>query len=352
MKKILITGATGFIGSHLAKRLCASGHTVSVLVRNNSDKRNLEGLPVVQIPGDITDRAAVARAVSGQDVVFHMAALVAFWVPRDQLSKFHEVNVEGSKNVFDACLDAGTSKVIYTSTLSSIGSFGAHDLTTEDHSFNMWDMSMEYERSKLNAEFEAWRYCARGLPLVALLPSAPVGAKDIKPAPAGQLIIDFLNGRIPVYMDGGANFLHVDDAARAHELAMEKGKVGERYLIGGQNISIRELFDAIENLTGVRGPRIKAPASVAVAYAGLLEWVANNITGKAPLLTVPMTKFSSLHYYLDTTLAQRDLGYQPEKSLELAVLEAIEWFEGQGYLALKSKVRQTVYSGLQAAGAA
>ncbi|MGI9302538.1 MAG: NAD-dependent epimerase/dehydratase family protein [Gammaproteobacteria bacterium] len=347
MKKILVTGANGFIGSAVTHLLVEKGYTVRAMVREGSNLLNIKQLDVEILHGDIRDRASVCRAVGGMDAVFHMGALVSFWEPPERLHLFEAINVQGSRHVFDACLAADVEKVVYTSTLSTIGSFGANHPTTEEHSFNLWDMSMEYERSKYSAEFEAWRYAARGLPLVAVLPSAPIGPRDITPAPAGRLLINLLNRKVPAYIDGGANFLHVDDAALGHLLAFEKGRVGERYLIGGQNISVKDLFAAVETLTGIKGPKIRMPTSLAIAYGHALEFWANYVSQKCPVFTAPMAKFSSLHYYIDMTKAEHELGYLPTRSIALAVLEAVTWFVEHGYVTLPPSSRNTLQSNLR-----
>jgi len=349
-KRILVTGASGFIGSKLSVELAKKGHSVIALVRSGSNLVNLNDADIEIAYGDVCDKDSLFRAIDGVDVVFHTAAMVSFWETKGKLENYHKVNVEGSKNVFDVCLKSGVEKVIFTSTLSSIGSYGKNDLTTEEHSFNLWDMSMEYERSKYNAEFEAWRYCARGLPLVAVLPSAPVGPGDIKPTPSGQLLIDYVNRKIPAYIDGGANFVHVDDVVRGHLLAMEKGIVGERYLIGGVNLSLLKLFKTFEKVTGIKRPKFKIPRWLAIGYAKCLELISNHITGTSPVVTVPTTKFSSTHYYIDNEKSRIELGYEPIHSIESAVEEALDWFSENDYLPpkfseKKSQIKKVVLIG-------
>lgn len=336
MKRVLITGATGFVGSAIARRLLAEGVSVRALVRERADTRNLAGLDLEHSRGDITDAVSVRKAMSGCDTVFHAAAMVAFWVPVKERQQFYHVNVEGTKIVMRAALDEGVERVVHTSTISTIGSYGEATPTNEEMDFNLWDMCMEYERSKYSAEFEAWRFGARGLPLVVVLPAAPVGPRDIKPNPVGQLILNFIAGKIPGYIDGGANFIHVVDVADGHVLAARKGRPGERYILGDQNLTVPQLFEALETISGVKAPKLKLPYRGALGLAHLLEFVANRITNRHPLLTAPMTKFSSLYYFVDTTKAKSELGFVPSRSVALGVWEALDWLLSNGYVTDKN----------------
>jgi dihydroflavonol-4-reductase len=335
--KTFVTGATGFVGSSIVRRLIEDGKAVKAFIRRNADLgaiNSLQGLDVEVAYGDITDADSVQRAMKDCDVVYHVAAMVAFWAPRKQRSMFYRVNVDGSKNVFAAALRRGVERVVYTSTASTIGSYGKDCPTTEEHDFNLWDMSSDYERSKYSAEFEASRFVARGLPLVCVLPAAPIGPRDSRPNPGGKLILDFLARKIPGYIDGGANFIHVDDVADGHLLAAKLGKTGERYLLGAANLSIKDLFSALEDVSGIAAPKLKLPYGGALALAYGLEFFSDYITNTHPLLTVPMVKYSGLHYYLDTSKAQRELGFQPKRSVKQAAFDAIRWFLEHGYIKL------------------
>ncbi|QLE46261.1 NAD-dependent epimerase/dehydratase family protein (plasmid) [Nostoc sp. C052] len=345
--KALVTGATGFVGSAIVRQLQEDGQQVKALVRKGSDLRNLEKLDIEIAYGDITDYDSVARAMQGCNSVYHGAAMVAFWVPRKDRHLFDWVNVEGSKNVFSAALKQDVEKVIYTSTISTIGSYGKDTPTTENHNFNLWDMSMEYEQSKYSAEFEAYRFAAQGLPIVVVMPSAPLGARDIKPNPVGKLILDFLARRIPGYIDGGANFIDVDDVAYGHILAAKKGKVGDRYMLGHENLSVVDLFSALEAISGVPAPKLKLPQAGAVKLAQILEFISDHITNQHPLYTAPMVKFSSLYYYLDTSKAKNELGFEPKSSVQQAAINAIEWFLQNDYLQVNDKNKSRIRQHLQ-----
>lgn len=342
--KALVTGPTGFVGSAIVRQLLEDGQEVKALVRKESDTRNLDNLDIEIAYGDITDYDSIKRAMQGCNSVYHGAAMVAFWVPRKDRHLFDWVNVQGSKNVFSAALKQDVEKVIYTSTISTIGSHGKDTPTTEDYNFNLWDMCMEYEQSKYSAEFEAYRFAAKGLPIVVVMPSAPLGARDIKPNPVGKLILDFLSRRIPGYIDGGANFIDVDDVAYGHILAAKKGKVGERYLLGHENLSIVDLFSALEAISGVPAPKLKLPYAGALRLAQVLEFISDHMTNQHPLYTAPMIKFSSLYYFIDTSKAKNELGFEPRSSVQQAAIKAIEWFLEHDYLKVsdknKSRIRQ------------
>lgn len=334
--KAFVTGATGFMGSAVVRRLLEEGIEIRALVREGSDARNLEGLEIERVRGDLGDYDSIRRGMEGCEIVFHLAAQVAFWLPPDRLQSFYDINVQGSKNVFQAAHRQGVDRVVYTSTVSTIGSFGKEEPTTEEHSFNLWDMCMDYERSKYSAEFEAWRFAARGLPLVSVLPTAPVGPRDLKPNPLGKLILDFLGRKLP-RIGGGANFIHVDDVADGHILAAQNGEIGERYILGDANLSVSELFQTLENISGVPAPKLRVPHSTALALAHLLELISNHITHEPPLITVPMTKFSSRHYYVDTSKAETELGFKPKRGVAQAITEAIAWFLDNGYVPLNDR---------------
>lgn len=335
--KTLVSGATGFVGSSVARELLNDGREVKALVREGADTRNIDGLDIEVARGDLTDAQSIRAAMKGCDTVYHVAAMVYFWVPLKERQEFYNVNVEGTKNVCRAALDQGVEKVIYTSTISTIGSNGRENPTNEENNFNLWDMSMDYERSKYSAEFEAWRFAARGLPLVVVMPAAPLGARDIKPNPIGKLILDYLKGKVVGYMEGGGNFIDVDDVARGHLMAARRGKVGERYIIGNQNLSIIEFFRILEKVSGVKAPGLKVPYTAALGAAHLLEFVADRITNAHPLATVPLVKFSSQYYFVDTSKAERELDFKAQIPIEQAVAKAIDWFIKNMYLDIGQK---------------
>ncbi|GJD19942.1 sugar epimerase [Rivularia sp. IAM M-261] len=345
--KALVTGATGFVGSAIVRQLLEDGQEVKALVRKESDIKNLEKLDIEIAYGDITDYESIEQAMQGCHSVYHGAAMVAFWVPRKDRHLFDLVNVQGSKNVFSAALKLNIEKVIYTSTISTIGSYGKDTPTTEENNFNLWDMSIEYEQSKYSAEFEAYRFAAKGLPIVVVMPSAPLGARDIKPNPTGKLILDFLSRRIPGYIDGGANFIDVDDVAYGHILAAKKGKVGERYILGHENLSIVDLFTALEEISGIPAPKFKLPYISALKLAQAMEFISDHITNQHPLYTAPMVKFSSLYYFINTSKANQELGFEPRSSVKQAAIKAIQWFLENDYLKVSDKNKSLIRQHLE-----
>jgi dihydroflavonol-4-reductase len=346
MMKTFVTGATGFVGSAVVRELLRDGQEVKVLVREGSDTRNLEGLDVERVQGDVTDYSSIVRAMEGSGSVYHVAGMVEFWVPKRDRGKLHQVNVEGTKNVLAAADKLGVGRVVYTSTIAAIGSYGKDNPTNEEHAFNLWRMSTDYEWSKYNAEFEAWRFAARGLPVVIVLPSAPLGPRDIKPNPGGKLILDFLARRLPGYLAGGANFVDVDDVAHGHLLAFQRGRVGQRYILGGENLTTLDLFRALERISGVSAPRFRFPYVGALGVAHLLRFISDHVTESPPLITPPVVQFSSKHYYMNTSRAERELGFRPRTTIPQAAVKAIRWFLDHGYVgggeALERRIRDRI----------
>ena len=328
----LVTGANGFMGSAVVRALVADGQQVRAFVRPSADLRNLDGLDIEVVPGDFLDPDSIVAAMKGCRTLYHVGALVRFWLPPRQLGEFDRVNVHGTKNVLAAALRQGLEKVVYTSTIATIGSHGKDDPVTEEHIFNLWEMGMQYERSKYSAELEAWRFGARGLPLVMVLPCGPIGARDYRPNPLGKLLLDFYHRKVPGYMEGGGNFIDVDDVATGHLLAAKRGKVGERYLLGNQNLSIVDFFRIVEEVSTVAAPRRKIPYAGALALARLLQFVSDRITRRHPLLTPNLTKTARVYYYADTTKARTELGFEPRYTVRDAVVKAFRWFTANGYI--------------------
>ena len=278
MKK-LVTGATGFIGSAIVRELIKDGEEVKVFVRQTSDTRNIDKLDVERAYGDIRDGDSMKRALKGCDTLYFTAAFYAHWTPDTQL--LYEVNVGGTKASLKAALEAGIEKVVYTSTNNAIAASGPVP-ANEEAVFNYWKTGDHYSMSKYVAENEARIFVTRGLPVAIVNPTLVIGTNDIKPTPAGQMIIDTVKGKVPGYIDGGINIIDVEDVARGHILAAKKGRVGERYLFGNRNITVYEYFKLIADIAGVRPPRIKIPFPLALALGYLFELGAS-IT-KRPLL--------------------------------------------------------------------
>lgn len=244
--KAMVTGATGFIGANLVHGLIKQGYQVKALVRKESNRENIEGLDIEVVVGDLRDKASLIRALDGCEVLFHVAASYTFWAPDPR--DIYETNVKGTENILEAALARGMKKVVYTSTESTIGIAKDRNLGTEDMAVDPRNLAGHYKKSKYMAEKLALKMCGDGLPLVIVNPTMPVGPLDIKPTPTGQLIVDFLNRKMPAYVNTGLNVVDVEDVARGHILALEKGRIGERYLLGNKNLTLKEILAILEGI--------------------------------------------------------------------------------------------------------
>jgi len=324
----LVTGASGYIGSAVVRELLSMGHDVRCLVRDTSRIQNFDGLRVELSCGDISDIASVRRAINGCNAVLQLAALYANWLPDPGL--MYRINEEGTRNVMQACQDAGIRKIVYC---SSVAALGAHGNTPADEEavFNLNSTKDHYYISKYRAEQIVLQYIRRGLPVVIVNPSNPVGPRDIGPTPTGALIINILKKRIPAFVDGGINLIDVTDCARGMVTALEKGRIGEKYILGNTNISIKAYFDLIVKVAG-RGlsPVIRLPAWLAV-NSGYGYQLLARITGKAPITSASWVRVGSHYSWWDCTKARTelDLGQRP---IEESIGEAVRWFEENGYI--------------------
>jgi len=332
--RCFVTGATGFIGANLVHELNARGHQVKALHRPGSDLRGLHGAAYEPVIGDVSDRAALERGMKGCDWCFHVAASYHLWL-RDY-RPMYVANVEGTRNVLAAAEAAGCTRIVYTSTVGCIGlprrSAGSQVPSTEDTPVSEAQMSNHYKRSKWLAERVAMECAARGAPVVIVNPSAPVGPRDVKPTPTGQVIVDFLNRRMPAYLDTGLNWVHVRDVAVGHILAAEKGRVGERYILGNAqgNWTMREAFKVLERITGIPAPRWRAP--YAMAYlAACMDELLSALTGKPPRAPLAGVRMARYKMYFDPAKAIRELGL-PQTPPEQALHDAVVWFTTEGYV--------------------
>ncbi|MBI4300874.1 MAG: NAD-dependent epimerase/dehydratase family protein [Chloroflexi bacterium] len=327
--KALVTGATGFIGSNVVRELLAAGHEVRVLVRPGADTRNIDGLPVETAIGDLLDIESLRRAAQGCDALFHVAALYSLWAPNAQV--VYRANVEGTVNVLTAALEAGVQKAVYTSSVATISPSRNGRPSAEDAPFYEEDLIGAYKQSKYVAEQEALRFTDKGLPVVVVNPSAPVGRGDIKPTPTGRIVLDFLRGRMPGYVDTGLNVVDVEDVAKGHLLAYEKGKVGQRYILGNSNLSLKEILVTLAQVAGRKAPVLKIPYWAALATAYGDEFVTGRIRGKEPQISVDRVRLSRKHMYYDAGKAVRELGL-PQTPVEEAFAKAVAWFRDNGYV--------------------
>lgn len=326
MKK-LVTGSTGLLGSAIVRELLKDGEEVKVLIRKTSDTRNLDGLDVERCYGDIRDEASMKEALKGCDTLYFAAAHFAHWTPDQKLP--YDINVEGTKASMQAALDANIEKVVYTSTTNTLGAHGPV-LVDETGEFNHWKTKDHYCISKYLGEVEAKKFVERGLPVVIVNPTIMIGEYDRKPTPSGMLILDVAAQRMPGYIEGGSNIIDVEDAARGHILAAKKGRVGERYILGNENMTITDYFELIADVAGVKPPRIKIPYHLAVATGHLYEFSAF-ITKKPPAFTASEVRIGKLYEWYDNSKAIRELGL-PLTPVKESIRKALNWFKENGYM--------------------
>ncbi len=322
----LVTGATGFIGGHVARLLEAGGDEVRVLIRPESRTGNLEGLRAERAVGDLRDRASLDRALRGCDTVFHVAADYRLWA-KDP-SDLYRSNVEGTANLLDAAAEAGAKRIVYTSTVGTIRPPRDGAVSDEDDPVSIGMMAGHYKRSKFQAEQAALERARRGLPVVIVNPTAPVGEADVKPTPTGKIILDFLRGKMPAYIDTGLNVADVRAVAQGHLLAAERGVPGERYILGGDNMTLREILEALAEITGRPAPRFRIPYAVAYA-AALADTSFSRVTGRPPRAPIEAVRMARYKMFVRSDKAIHQLGYRPG-SVRDALARAVRWFEEHG----------------------
>jgi dihydroflavonol-4-reductase len=323
----LVTGASGFLGSHVARQLVARGEDVRVLLRASSHNRAIGDLSLEYVTGDLRDPASLERAMKGVQRVFHVAADYRLWARRSK--EIYESNVGGTKNLLEAAKRAGVEKLIYTSTVATI----AVDRPQPPNEFTdarLNEMVGHYKRSKWMAEREVMNAAREGAPVVVAMPTTPVGPWDWKPTPTGKIILDFLNGKMPGYVETGLNFVGVEECAAGHLLVAEKGKIGERYLLGAENLTLKQMLDQLAHITGLPAPALKIPHGLAlsVAYA---TTIFSRLVGKEPSIPVEGVKIARHNMFVDCSRARRDLGFQAGP-VAAALERAVRWYEANGYV--------------------
>ena len=325
----LVTGATGFVGSAVARILAARGHRLRLMARASSDRRNLAGLDADVITGDLTDLPSLARAAAGCRYVFHVAADYRFWVP-DPDAMMH-ANVDGAVAMVRAAAEAGAERIVHCSSVAALGQIGDGTPADETTPTNEADFVGIYKRSKYLAE-KAVLDLARQhrVPVVVVNPAAPVGPRDIKPTPTGKMILDAAAGRVPAYIDTGLNIVHVDDVAEGHVLALEKGRVGERYVLGGENMLLKEILALVSDVVHRRPPSLCLPERIVWPAAFLMEKLAQ-VTGIPPMMTRDHLKMARKKMFYSSAKATAELGYHP-RAARLAVEDAVAWFRSSGML--------------------
>ena len=324
--RVLVTGASGFVGSAVARALRERGLDVACLVRASSPRDNVAGLDVELVEGDLRDTAAMAAAMRGRRFLFHVAADYRLWA-RDS-EEIVRNNLSGTRNVMQAARDAGVERIVYTSSVATLSP--ADGPGDETRPLTPETAVGAYKRSKVVAEREVERMAAEGLPVVIVNPSTPIGPRDIKPTPTGRIIVEAANGKMPAFVDTGLNLAHVDDVAHGHLLAFDKGRIGERYVLGGQDATLREMLAVIADLVGRKAPTVALPLGPLFPLAHVAEAVAR-LTGKEPFLTADALRMSRYRMFFSSAKAERELGYRARPYRE-ALADALTWFKTAGHV--------------------
>jgi len=330
MKKALVTGAAGFIGSHVVRALLDDNVHVRAMIRPGEDTRNIKELDIEIVEGDVMDNDFVKKAVSGVDTVFHLAAIYAIWMP--DWRPIYEVNLQGSRNILWACLHSGVGKVVYTSSISAIGIAPGKDLSNETTPFNQYDLGSHYVITKYLSQQEALGFAANGLDLVVVNPAFPFGPGDIGPTPTGRMIIDIATGINRTAFSGGLNIVDVRDVAMGHVLAAKKGKSGELYILGNRNVTVTELMDMVNNCLGQKKRYIPmVPKAVLTGGTYVLRAWSDRVSHKPPMSTPVEIRYASNYLYFDNTKAKTQLGLD-FRPVETSIKESLEWFRENGRL--------------------
>ena len=324
---VLVTGATGFVGANVARLLVADGYRVRVLARPASGLQALSGCPVAIFRGDILDPDALAPAVRGCSMVFHVAADYRLWAKDPQ--EIYRNNVDGTRTVLEACERADVARVVYTSSVGTLGLPRDGSPGTEATPVTLEDMIGDYKRSKFLAERVAEEFAARGLPVVIVNPSNPIGPWEVKPTPTGRMVLDYLHRRMFATLDTGLNLIHVGDVARGHLLAARLGRVGEKYILGAENLSLSEIFHILEGITGIRAPRVRMPYGLVYLVALASEGLAH-ATGRPPRVPLTGVRMARKHMYFSADKAVRELGLF-QRPVAQALRDAVDWFVDYGY---------------------
>lgn len=323
-----VTGATGFLGSHVARVLADNGADMRLLVRSSSNLRNIEGLRADRVLGDLRDPVSLEKAMAGCDVVFHVAADYRLWV-RDP-NEMYRSNVEGTRAILEAARKNGVRRLVYTSSVATIGFTRNGYPANEDSPVSLADMIGHYKRSKFMAEQLALEAGRSGIEVVVVNPTTPVGEQDVKPTPTGRIVVDFLKRKFPAYVETGLNLVDVRECARGHVTALEKGKSGERYILGGENLTLKQILDKLAKITGLPSPILKLPYIFAYAAGIADEIVTGRLRGREPRATIDTVRMGAKKMFASSDKAERDLGWKIVP-VESALRRAAEWFRVNGY---------------------
>jgi dihydroflavonol-4-reductase len=327
--KAFVTGATGFVGSHVARALAAQGAELRLLVRKTSRTDNIAELQAETVQGDLREPASLKKAMAGCDFVFHVAADYRLWV-RDP-EEMYRSNVEGTRAIIQAAQESGVRRVIYTSSVATMGFTNDGHIATENSPVSIKDMVGHYKRSKFMAEEIALEAGRRGANVVVVNPTTPIGEYDIKPTPTGRIVVDFLKRKFPAYVDTGLNLVDVKEVARGHLLAMENARPGERYILGGENLTLKQILDKLAELTGLPAPTIQVPHVVAMGFAAFDQFFTGIVMGKEPRATIDAVKMGRKKMFASSAKAENEMGYKV-LPVEGALRRAIDWFQSHGYI--------------------
>jgi dihydroflavonol-4-reductase len=328
--KVFLTGATGFVGSHVARALSADGAKLRLLVRKTSKLGNLEGIDGETVVGDLQNPEGLKSALGACDAVVHVAADYRLWIPDP--AAMYRANVDGTRELLRMAREAKIKRFVYTSSVATMHFRRDGVVINEDTPVSLADMVGHYKRSKFLAEQEAIQAAEGGQCVVILNPTSPIGANDAKPTPTGQIFLDFLNGKFPAYMDTGLNLVDVAEVARTHSVALTKGKFGRRYILGGENLTLKQILDKMSALTGIPSPTVEIPFAVAATYAFFEEWITGRIRGKEPRATLEEVRMGRKKMYASSARAQQELGFRI-LPVNPAMKAAIDWFRAHGYAA-------------------
>ena len=333
--KAFITGATGFVGCHVARALAAQGAELRLLVRPTSRLDNISDLRAETVTGDLREPKSLKKAIAGCEFVFHVAADYRLWV-RDP-EQMYRANVEGTRAIIRAAQESGVRRVIYTSSVATMGFTREGHLAQEDSPVSIRDMVGHYKRSKFMAEQIALEAGQNGANVVMVNPTTPIGGCDIKPTPTGRIVVDFLKRKFPAYVDTGLNLADVKEVAQGHLLAMEKARPGERYILGGENLTLKQILDKLAGLTGLPSPTMRVPHAVAMGFAAFDQFFTGTLMRKEPRATIDAVKMGRKKMFASSAKAERELGFKVSP-VENALRRAIDWFQGHGYVEAPARV--------------
>ena len=332
--RAFVTGATGFLGSHVARVLAEQGAELRLLVRPTSDLRNIKDLNADRVVGDLRDSASIEKALSGCEVVFHVAADYRLWVRGRDSGEMYRSNVEGTRGLIEAARKQGVRRVVYTSSVATMGftsTTNKGSVADEESPVSLAEMIGHYKRSKFMAEQAAVEAARSGVDVVIVNPTTPIGERDIKPTPTGRIVLDFLKRKFPAYVETGLNLVDATECARGHVQALEKGRSGERYILGGENLTLKQILDRLAAITGLKSPTVKLPYFFALAAGVVDETVTGRLLGREPRATIDAVRMGRKMMFVSSAKAERELGWRTVP-VDGALRRSVEWFRAHGYV--------------------